>query len=95
MNVVFPSAFIRPEFASVEVTTRDGESIGGLLAENSVNNVVVLDATGQKHAFARGSVKEIKDSKLSLMPEGLLEALKDQEIQDLFAYLQADTASAK
>ena len=95
MNVVFPSAFIRPEFASVEVTTRDGESIGGLLAENSENSVVVLDAAGQKHSFAKGSVKEIKDSKLSLMPEGLLEALKDQEIQDLFAYLQADTASAK
>jgi putative heme-binding domain-containing protein len=95
MNVVFPSAFIRPEFASVEVTTRDGESVGGLLAENTENNVVVLDAAGQKHSFARGSVKEIKDSKLSLMPEGLLEALKDQEIQDLFAYLQADAASAK
>ena len=34
-------------------------------------------------------MKSIEESKLSLMPEGLLEALTDTQVRDLIAYLMS------
>jgi cytochrome c1 len=36
-------------------------------------------------------VKDIRESQLSLMPEGLLEALTDAQVRDLVAYLMGRT----
>jgi hypothetical protein len=40
--------------------------------------------------LARDQIKELNPSAVSLMPEGLLEALTPQQVMDLFAYLQGD-----
>jgi hypothetical protein len=39
--------------------------------------------------LSRERIRELKESAVSLMPEGLLEALSPQQVIDLFAYLQA------
>ncbi|MHB8520453.1 MAG: PVC-type heme-binding CxxCH protein [Limisphaerales bacterium] len=90
VNIVNPSAFIRPEYVSYEVVTRDDQVITGLMAESSPTAVTILDRNNQRHVFSRDQVKELNQSSVSLMPEGLLEALKQREIIDLFAYLQGD-----
>jgi hypothetical protein len=35
----------------------------------------------------RSEIDEMEDSTLSLMPEGMLETLKESEVRDLIAYL--------
>jgi len=52
--------------------------------------VTVLDRNNQRHVLARDQIKELNPSAVSLMPEGLLEALTPQQVMDLFAYLQGD-----
>ena len=39
--------------------------------------------------IARGDIDAIKPSSKSLMPEGLLKGLGDQDVRDLFAYLRS------
>ncbi len=39
--------------------------------------------------LARDAIEEIKPSRASLMPEGLLKALAEQQVRDLFAYLRS------
>jgi len=38
-------------------------------------------------AIDAGDVEEIRNTELSLMPDGLLENLQEQEVRDLFGYL--------
>jgi len=43
--------------------------------------------------LARDSIEEIKPSRASLMPEGLLKSLGEQQVRDLFAYLRSTQPS--
>jgi hypothetical protein len=58
--------------------------------------VSVLQADGQKVQLAADDIDEVRPSKLSSMPEGLLNPLSLEQVADLFAYLmngqQADVA---
>ena len=90
VNIVNPSAYIRPEYVSYDLTTKDDQSLAGLLVESSPAAVTVLDRNNQRHVLARDQIKELNPSAVSLMPEGLLEALTPQQVMDLFAYLQGD-----
>ena len=44
---------------------------------------------GSEIALARKFVKETKPLGRSLMPDGILDGLSDQELRDLFAYLRS------
>jgi putative membrane-bound dehydrogenase-like protein len=89
-NIVDPSAYIRPEYISYELQTTDDQAITGLLVESTPTAVTLLDRNNQRHTLSRDQVKELKESQLSLMPDGLLESLPPQQLMDLFSYLQKD-----
>ena len=51
--------------------------------------VTMLDAGGNKTKVAREEIKSLIASPISLMPEGLLNALTPEQTRDLFSYLMA------
>ena len=65
------------------------QSFGGLITEINGQHVVVLDIAGNKHSLARTDVKTMQASHISLMPEGLLDAMTEQQVKDLFAYFMS------
>jgi len=89
-NIVNPSGYIRAEYVSFTVETKDGQIVSGLMAESTPGTVTLLDATNQRHVIAREQIRELKESQTSLMPEGLLESLQPQQVMDLFSYLRRD-----
>ncbi len=89
-NVVDPSAQIRQEFQSFTAHTEDGRVLVGLLAENTVERITLLDAKNNRTILARAEIAELAPSELSLMPEGNLDQLTNEELRDLFAYLRSD-----
>ena len=44
---------------------------------------------GNNVVLRRGEISELKPAGLSLMPEGLLDGLAEQQVRDLFAYLRS------
>jgi putative heme-binding domain-containing protein len=73
----------------VTITSKDGQlSVGNVIEENA--NKVVLNMVGQQSVIAKSDVQTRVTSKISMMPEGLLLALKDSEILDLIKYLRTD-----
>lgn len=90
-NVIDPNAIIRPEYQSHVVITDNGRVLTGLLAESKPKTIVILDAKNQRTVIAKDEIDEMETSKLSLMPERILKESKEQEICDLFAYVQAGT----
>jgi len=85
--IVDPSLGIREEFTVFNVTTKDDQAITGFLEENTPQSITIKDPTGNKIKLAREQVKSLDASHTSLMPEGLVDALNEQQVRDLFAYL--------
>jgi putative membrane-bound dehydrogenase-like protein len=93
-NIVTPSAYIRPEYISFRAELKDDSVIDGLMVESTPSAITLLDRNNTKHLLAREQIRELRESAVSLMPEGLLEALSPQQVIDLFAYLQANDPEA-
>jgi putative heme-binding domain-containing protein len=89
LNVVNPSAEIREGFENFVVRTTDGRLLSGLIVDQDANVVVLRGADGQSVSLARDEVEDLRASRTSLMPDGQLKPLSDQQIRDLFAYLRS------
>jgi putative heme-binding domain-containing protein len=95
INILDPSGTIRPEFVSQTALLNDGRVLTGLVVESSPQEITIVDAKQQKTTIARDEIDRIEPSETSLMPERLLETLADQELRDLFHYLQSDPPPAR
>jgi putative heme-binding domain-containing protein len=91
LAVAHPSAEIREGFGSVTVATSDGRVLSGLKLEDSEQLVIVRGTDGVDQRIPREEVEELTPNTRSLMPEGLLDGLSDEEIRHLFAYLSSTT----
>ena len=68
--------------------TKDGESYVGVRAGTSEDPLTLRLASGTEVSLRPQQIERLDPSKLSLMPEGLLNNLTRDEVQDLLAYLQ-------
>lgn len=93
-NIIDPSAMIRPEFQSYKVVTDDGRILIGLMAESSPETVTLLHADNTHTVISRDSIEQLEPSSISLMPEKLLDALSEQQVRDLVAYLRSEPVTA-
>jgi putative heme-binding domain-containing protein len=87
-SIVHPSQVISSQYASKLIQTTSGKQISGLVLPGASGETIVLQANGEKVAIPSGEIQATKPSKLSAMPDGLLDPLSLEEIADLFAYLQ-------
>jgi putative heme-binding domain-containing protein len=70
------------------VETRDGEVQEGLIVSQDDNVIVLRQPNTEDLRIPRNQIKRAGFTKLSIMPEGLIEGLKPQDVSDLFAYLK-------
>ena len=85
--IVDPSLAIREEFTAFTVETKDGQTLMGFLDAQTPQSVTIRDLNSQKLVLSRADLKSLTASPMSLMPEGLLDALSEQQVRDLFGYL--------
>jgi len=91
-SIVDPSAAIRKEFIAYEVETKDDRMLSGVIVDQSGGNLTLGIATGERIVIPQSQVVSLRESTLSMMPEGLVKPLKPQELRDLFGYLQSKKA---
>ncbi len=89
LNVVNPSAEIREGFENYMVLTDDGRVAAGFLFDQDKHIVVLRGADGQNITIGRKDIDEMVKQPKSLMPEGLLNKLSDQQVRDLMAYIRS------
>jgi putative heme-binding domain-containing protein len=89
LNVVNPSAEIREGFENFVARTTDGRTLTGLIVDQDPSIVVLRGADGQNISLPRTDIEDLRAIKVSLMPEGQLKPMTDQQIRDLFAYLRS------
>jgi putative heme-binding domain-containing protein len=89
-SIIEPSKVISDQYAAIVVTTTDGRQIVGrvvnLAGDGMIVNTDMLDPNKLVNVN-RNLIESIGTSKISMMPEGLIDTLSQDEILDLVAYL--------
>ncbi len=89
LNVVNPSAEIRKGFENFTIYTTEGRIVTGFLVDEDNQVVVLRGVDGQNVVIPRDDVDEMTANPKSVMPEGILDELDDDQIKHLFAYLRS------
>ena len=87
-SILDPNAAIEPEYTNYLVTTKKGDLITGIIKGETPASITLMRANGESDSVLRNEIKEVRTDGLSLMPEGLEQGLKRQDLADLLAFLQ-------
>lgn len=88
-SVLYPSESIARDFETFQITLKDGNVHLGLIQRETSDTVYATNAAGEEIPLARSTVASIVPVPMSLMPQGLDQALSRQELLDLVAFLKA------
>ena len=86
-SILVPSKAIADQHVSWVVNTIDGQTITGLLVQETETTLTLRDANGKDYPIAAKDVEKKTKSLVSLMPEGLVATLTEDELVDMVAYL--------
>jgi putative heme-binding domain-containing protein len=86
-DITEPSAAINPDHIAYNLQLTNGEVETGVLLANSDEEVVLGQVTGKNLTIPKAKVTSMKASAISLMPEGLLKGLTEQQQRDLLRFL--------
>ncbi|HWF20464.1 MAG TPA: c-type cytochrome, partial [Verrucomicrobiae bacterium] len=86
-DITQPNAAINPDHIAYNIQLKDGDIVTGVIMEDTSDKIVLGQATGQNLTIEKSKISGMKASSLSLMPEGLLQALTPQQQRDLFTFL--------
>jgi putative membrane-bound dehydrogenase-like protein len=89
-NVLDPSAIITADFKMSVVELKDGRTLNGLIAAQT-DRTLTLKTMTETLTLDRAEITTVRESTLSLMPEGLLDGLPVNDARDLVAYLTHKT----
>jgi len=86
-NIVDPNAVIPNDYRAWNLETKDERSISGILKQQDEKSVTIVTAN-ETLIIPRNEIQSLKESALSMMPEGLLQTFNEQEVRDLIYYLR-------
>lgn len=85
-TIVDPNAVIPNEYRTSEIETKDDRSLTGVIKIMG-DKSVLLQTANELITIPRDEIASQRQTELSMMPEGLLAPLTDQEVRDLLYYL--------
>ena len=85
-NIVDPSAVVTADFRVAILELVDGRVLTGVITARNEKTVTLITQTDTQ-TIERADIEAQKESKQSLMADGLLQPLTAEQVRDLFAYL--------
>lgn len=82
-----PSLVIQPAYLAHSVELNDGRVQTGFVIERTDQALKLKLVTGTTESYPLTTVKSDKPLPVSIMPEGLLQTMTQQEAADVIAYL--------
>jgi putative heme-binding domain-containing protein len=86
-NILTPNAAMEPGYRIYRVEMKNGDLIDAFFVSEDKDAVVIRQAGLPDRRLPKADIRSTKFIRRSLMPEGLLDALQDQQVADLLAYL--------
>lgn len=85
-NLVDPSSAVAKDFQMELIRTESGRVITGMIVDES-DSAITIQTTNEKVVLPKSEIEERSLSKVSMMPDGLLQTLTNDQIRDLIGYL--------
>jgi putative membrane-bound dehydrogenase-like protein len=85
-TILDPNAVIPNEYRTSEIETKDGRSLNGIVKVMG-DKTVLFQTANELLTIPREDIASQRQTELSMMPEGLLTPLNDQEVRDLIYYV--------
>jgi putative heme-binding domain-containing protein len=86
-NILDPNREVAPNYTAYIIETRDGDSQVGIIASETASSVTLRMALGMEVTIPRSDIKSLRTAGLSMMPEGLEDGLKPQDLANLMDYV--------
>lgn len=87
--IMDPNRAIEPKFHQYTVLTADGQVLAGVIQQRTAQSVRLAAVDGSEREVALSEIEEIRDSGVSLMPEGLETKLTPEKLAALIAFLRS------
>jgi putative membrane-bound dehydrogenase-like protein len=85
-NVLDPSAIVGRDYKLTIVATKDGRVMSGVVRER-IERALVLQTANERLTLSLDDIEEMKESPVSMMPEGIFDKMTIEEVRDLVGYL--------
>jgi putative membrane-bound dehydrogenase-like protein len=85
--VLDPNREVDARYASYTAALKDGRVVTGLIASETASALTLKRQENQTEVVLRNELEDLKATGQSLMPEGLENDLKPQDLADVIAYL--------
>lgn len=85
--IVFPSASFVRGYEPTVIRTRGGEIHDGLIARETADAIHLFTTDRIEKRIPRSSIDALRQSRVSIMPQGLDRQLSGEELRDLIAFL--------
>lgn len=89
LSITDPNAEIREGYEYYLVETKDDRLVSGFVSDQNQRVLIIRGLDGQDVVLPKPQIHEVQPMQRSLMPEGLLDPLSEQEVRDLFSYLRS------
>jgi putative heme-binding domain-containing protein len=90
VNIVDPSAVISKDYMVSLVGMKDDDVFTGILVKEDAQTISLATESAVQ-VLQKSDVKEVRQSELSMMPEGLITPLSKKELIDLITYLRSSS----
>ncbi len=89
ISIIQPSRDVSSRYQVTLIETKDGKVYQGLVIYQAVDGVILQASATETIRIPGDQIVSQQRTPTSLMPTGLLDNLRNQEIADLYAYLKA------
>jgi len=86
-SIIDPSAGISFGYEAHQVELKSGEEAYGLIVSETADELAIKNNTGVVTRYRKADIKSRQQMKLSIMPAGLVQAMKPEDLVDLIEYL--------
>jgi putative heme-binding domain-containing protein len=85
-NILFPNAVIPNEYRAASLELKDGRVVIGIIKSKD-GAAYSVQTANELLSLQKSDVDKVEQSDISMMPEGLLANMPDQDVRDLLYYL--------
>jgi len=88
-SIVFPSKTISDQYEMIMIETENGDIYSGMVVLETATRLQLRtkDTLDRPLTIPVASIKERRKATISMMPEGLLDAYTEQQVEDLIAFV--------
>jgi putative heme-binding domain-containing protein len=90
LHTLVPNHEVVPQYQAVSIETRDNRTLTGWIAAETDNAITLRTAAGADEVVLRSAIASLSASGVSLMPDGLEQAMTRAELAGLIAFLKSD-----